>query len=161
MVSGLHASKPRGLYAVPLSVASLAAAAAAPLALPAPALAQHRGHAKRKHHKPPKFAGLKTAVTCLPGPSGPGRESSYRLSWEAASDEATPAAKIVYEVYQATTSGGENFAKPSYTSAPGATSFDTPELPSQTPFFFVVRARDRAGREDKNLLEREGENLCV
>lgn len=27
-------------------------------------------------------------------------------------------------------------------------------------FYFVVRARDRAGNEDSNKIEREGQNLC-
>ena len=62
--------------------------------------------AHRRHHAPPKFAGLQSAVTCIPGPIGPGRASSYTLSWEPASDEVTPASKIVYEVYQATTARG-------------------------------------------------------
>ena len=117
--------------------------------------------AHRRHHAPPKFAGLQSAVTCIPGPIGPGRASSYTLSWEPASDAVTPASKIVYEVYQATTARGENFARPTYRTAPGATSFATPPLSSTESFFFVVRARDRAGREDANRIERPGENLCV
>jgi hypothetical protein len=117
--------------------------------------------ARGRDHTPPVFAGLKSAVTCIPGPIGPGRTSSYHLGWEAASDDITPQRKIVYEVYQATAAGAENFAKPTYTTKPGATSFNTPRLPSEQYFFFVVRARDRAGNEDKNRAEREGENLCV
>jgi hypothetical protein len=125
------------------------------LALGAPA------QARRKDHTPPKFAGLKSAVTCIPGPVGAGRTSSYHLAWEAASDDATPSRKIVYEIYQATSPGGENFKRPTYTSARGATSFATPKLPSEQSFYFVVRARDRAGNEDSNKLERLGENLCL
>ncbi len=105
------------------------------------------------------FAGLKAATTCIGGPVGGGRTSSYHLSWEAAS-EKNRRARIVYEVYQATTPGGENFSTPTYTTAPGVTSFDTPQLP-ETTFYFVVRARDRAGHEDSNTVEREGQNLCV
>ena len=90
------------------------------------------------------------ATTCIGGPIGGGRTSSYHLSWEAAS-EKNKHPRIVYEVYQASVSGGENFSAPTYTSAPGATSFDTPQLPTEDTFFFVVRARDRRqGRREHN-----------
>jgi hypothetical protein len=36
-----------------------------------------------------------------------------------------------------------------------------PKLPSTETFYFVVRARDGAGNEDSNTVEREGLNLCV
>jgi hypothetical protein len=117
--------------------------------------------ARPKDRIPPTFAGLKSATTCIPGPIGEGRTSSYHLSWEAATDNVTPSSKIVYNVYQATTAGGENFSQPTYTTAAGVTSFDTPQLPSGKTFYFVVRARDRAGNEDSNTIEREGQNLCV
>ena len=114
-----------------------------------------------KDHTPPTFAGLKSATTCIPGPIGGGRTTSYHLSWDPATDDVTPSSEIVYDVYQATTSGGENFATPTYTTPPGATSFDTPQLPTDKYFYFVVRARDQAGNRDSNLVEREGANLCV
>ena len=117
--------------------------------------------ARRQDPVPPKFAGLKSATTCIPGPIGPPRTSSYHLTWEAATDNVTPSSKIVYNVYQATTAGGEDFSKPTYTTAPGVTSFDTPQLPSEKYFYFVVRARDNAGNEDSNTIERQGQNLCV
>jgi hypothetical protein len=111
---------------------------------------------------PPKFAGLKSATTCIPGPIGPGRTSRYHLRWDPATDNRTPSSQIVYDVYQARKSGGEDFTKPTYTTAPGATSFDTPPLPSGNyNYYFVVRARDRAGNRDSNTVERRGVNLCV
>ena len=58
----------------------------------------------------PVFAGLEQATTCIPGPIGKGRSSSYRLSWKSASDNVTPAGAIVYDIYQATKSGGEDFS---------------------------------------------------
>jgi hypothetical protein len=125
------------------------------LVVVAPAQAGH------KDTTPPTFAGLKSATTCIPGPIGEGRTSGYHLAWEAATDDFTPSSKIVYNVYQATTAGGENFSQPTYTTAPGATSFDTPQLSSTKTFYFVVRARDKAGNEDSNTVEREGQNLCV
>jgi CARDB len=110
---------------------------------------------------PPAFSGLKSAVTCIPGPVGESRQSSYRLEWDSALDNVTPTSKIVYDVYQATTEDGEDFTRSTYVSAPGATSLTTPPLPSDRGYFFVVRARDRAGNRDKNRVERPGQNLCL
>lgn len=112
-------------------------------------------------HSPPKFAGLKSATTCVPGPIGGGRTTSYHLAWDPASDDVTPPSEIVYDVYQATSPGGEDFSVPTYTTPPGATSFDTPQLQTDKYFYFVVRARDQAGNEDSNTVERQGQNLCV
>jgi len=109
---------------------------------------------------PPKFAGLKSATTCVPGPIG-GQSTSYHLGWEAATDNVTPSTKIVYDIYQATSPGGEDFSAATYTTRRGATSFVTPPLPADKLFYFVVRARDRAGNRDSNQVERQGVNLCV
>lgn len=111
---------------------------------------------------PPVFAGLASAVTCLPGPSGgPTRLSSYRLTWSGATDDVTPPGALVYDVYVANVPGGENFAAPTYTTAAGATAFSTPPLPDDRAYYFVVRARDRAGNEDRGTAERRGTNLCL
>ena len=85
----------------------------------------------------------------------------YGLQWQPATDDSTPASKIVYDIYQATAPGGEDFAKPTYTSDPGVTSFGTPPLPDDAAYYFVVRARDKAGNRDTNRVERVGMNLCV
>ena len=138
-----------------VSLRLLVVAVAALLVASAPA------QARWKDHTPPVFAGLKSATTCIPGPIGPGTTSSYHLSWDPATDNVTPSRKIVYEVYQAATAGSEDFSMPTYTTVRGVTSFDTPQLPTDKYFYFVVRARDRAGNEDSNTIEREGQNLCV
>ena len=117
--------------------------------------------AKRRDHTPPKFAGLKSATTCVPGPVGGGRTTSYTLRWDVATDNVSPSSTIVYLVYQANAPGSEDFSTPTYTTAAGATSFATPPLPADKPVYFVVRARDRAGNIDRNTVEREGQNLCV
>src|SRR5438034_8758836 len=117
--------------------------------------------AKRADETPPTFAGLKSATTCIPGPIGGGRTAAYDLKWDAAMDDVSPSKKIVYDVYQANTSGGEDFTNPNYTTSAGATSFRTPPLPTDRDFYFVVRARDKAGNSDSNKVEREGQNLCV
>ena len=109
---------------------------------------------------PPTFSGLKSATTCVPGPIC-GQSASYQLSWDPATDDVTPSKMIVYDIYQATKSGGEDFASATYTTGRGATSFTTPPLPADELFYFVVRARDRAGNRDANQVEREGVNLCV
>ena len=110
---------------------------------------------------PPTFAGLKSATTCVPGPIGGGRTTSYHLSWDPATDNRTPSSQIVYDVYQASAAGGEDFSAPTYTTPAGATSFDTPPLRTDKAFYFVVRARDKAGNSDSNKVERQGQNLCV
>src|SRR5438309_3444236 len=117
--------------------------------------------AKRKDHTPPTYAGLKSATTCVPGPTGGGRTTSYNLTWDAATDDVSPSSTIVYLVYQANAPGSEDFSTPTYTTAAGATSFATPPLPADKPVYFVVRADDQAGNIDRNAVEREGQNLCV
>jgi hypothetical protein len=117
--------------------------------------------AKRKDHAPPTYAGLKSATTCVPGPIGGGRTTSYTLTWDAATDNVSPSNTIVYLVYQADAPGSEDFSTPTYTTAAGMTSFATPPLPAGKPVYFVVRAQDQAGNIDRNTVEREGENLCA
>ena len=114
----------------------------------------------RKAH-PPVFAGLEAATTCLAGPVGPPRSSPYYLRWSAATDDRTPQKQIVYDVYQATGAMKEDFAKPTYTTAPGVTSFSTPPLTSAETWYFVVRARDAEGNRDANTVEHAGQNICL
>jgi len=111
----------------------------------------------------PTFAGLISATTCpspTPAPRVLPRPNSYTLTWKAATDPVTPSAQIVYDIFVATTSGAENYAQPSYTTAAGATSFVTPATARNTALFFVVRARNAAGHEDRNTVEREGVTQC-
>lgn len=109
---------------------------------------------------PPTFAGLKSAVACTPGPQREGQTTPYSLSWNHATDNVTPSSQIVYDVYMSTRAGGEDFARPTWTTTPGVTSFKTPGLASHGSFYFVVRARDRAGNEDHNRVERQGIDAC-
>ena len=110
---------------------------------------------------PPTFAGLKSAVTCIPGPAGGDRTSSFHLTWTTAKDNVTPASRIVYDIYQARAPGAENFSRATYTTRRGATQFSTPPLETTETYYFVVRARDAAGNRDRNRRERPGRNLCV
>jgi hypothetical protein len=109
----------------------------------------------------PTFAGLVSATSC-PSPIGQAipRPNSYTLVWNAATDPVTPSSQIVYEIFVATTSGGEDYAQPSSTTAPGATSYLAQSPASTGPLFFVVRARNAAGHEDQNTVEREGVTHC-
>jgi hypothetical protein len=109
---------------------------------------------------PPTFAGLQTATTCVPGPIG-GQSAGYVLRWDPATDDVTPSTKILYDIYQATAPGAENFSSATYTTRRGATTFTTPPLAADKLFYFVVRARDRAGNRDSNHVELLGVNLCV
>jgi hypothetical protein len=110
---------------------------------------------------PPAFAGIETATACTPGAQRPGQTTPFTLTWAPATDNVTPTAKIVYDVYESGTAGGEDFSRPSWTTAPGVTSFQTPGLPSHGTFYFVVRARDEAGNEDGNTVERLGSDPCL
>jgi hypothetical protein len=110
---------------------------------------------------PPTFAGLQSAAACTPGPQRPGQTTPFTLAWQAATDNVTPSSAIVYDVYLASTPGGEDFSKPTWTTDPGVTTYRTPGLPSHGTFYFVVRARDQAGNEDQNKVERRGLDPCV
>jgi CARDB protein len=110
---------------------------------------------------PPVFAGLKQALTCIAGPISPGRSSTYRLNWAPASDNSTPPSQIVYDIYQANSPGGENFATPTYSATAGATTFTTPLLTAADDYYFVVRARDQSGNRDSNRVERQAVNQCL
>lgn len=93
---------------------------------------------------PPSFRGV-TAATA---------QSSSRidLSWEPATDNVTPASQLTYLVYMASSAGGQNFQAPSFTTAPGATSYSVTGLNPATTYYFVVRCSD-GGTRDANSVE--------
>jgi hypothetical protein len=92
---------------------------------------------------PPVFAGV-TSITDI-------MTSSVQLNWSPATDIETP---IVYLVYDATSSGAEDFvAAPALTTPAGATSAVVMNLASATMYYFVVRAEDAAGNIDSNTAE--------
>lgn len=93
---------------------------------------------------PPAFAGA-ASTTAAP--------SSVTVKWNAATDDHTDPTQITYLVYQATAAGGENFTSPSFTTAPGATSYTAGKLAVNTTYYFVVRAQDLAGNVDQNKVE--------
>lgn len=110
---------------------------------------------------PPTFAGLESAYYCHGGPGDHGDEpASFQLTWQDATDDATPASQIVYDIFVASLPDGEDFSHPNWTTSPGATNYKTPPLPSNSAFF-VVRARDQAGNSDQNAVELAGKNACL
>jgi hypothetical protein len=110
---------------------------------------------------PPRFGGIKAATACTPGPQRPGETTPFNLAWDAATDDATPSSQVVYDIYLGATPGSEDFNNPTWTTPPGATMYRRPGLPSHGTFYFVVRARDRAGHEDRNTVERRGVDPCL
>lgn len=104
----------------------------------------------------PTFAGLQSATTCPTVTKKVAPKSrTYSLKWSPATDPVTPSSKIVYDIYYSATSGGENYSTPSWKTLPGATSY-TVQISGFGAAYFVVRARDQAGHEDHNTVERVG-----
>ena len=50
-------------------------------------VASPRVEGRRRDRRPPVFAGLESATTCIPGPIGAGSTASYRLAWQPARDK--------------------------------------------------------------------------
>ncbi len=110
----------------------------------------------------PTFGGLQSATTTCPGAapihsSPPGK--TYTLSWLAATDPVTPSSGIVYDIFFAATPGAENFSSPTWTTAPGAAAYSG-QLATSGSAYFVVRARDQAGHEDANTVEKLAVPSC-
>lgn len=100
---------------------------------------------------PPTFGGLVSATSTS--------STDISLSWSAATDDVTASSNMVYLIYMSTTSGGENFASPSFTTQAGATSFTATGLSPATTYYFVARAKDEAGNIDANTVEKPATTL--
>ena len=100
---------------------------------------------------PPVFAGLATASGLS--------DTTIGLTWAAATDDYSPPAQIVYDIFTASAAGGETLSSPTYTSDPGATSFVITGLLPQTQEYIVVRARDQAGKQTLVRAANSGEAL--
>ena len=120
-----------------------------------------RFHVRRRDVSPPDFAGLTSATACTPGAQRPGETTPFHLRWKPATDNLTPSDQIVYQVFEASRASGEDFSTPTWTTPPGVRTFTTPGLPSHGSFYFVARARDRAGNVDDNTVERRGVDPCL
>ena len=96
----------------------------------------------------PTFAGA-SALTVQSG-------ISLTLNWGSATDNVTSSANIVYQIYRATTSAGQNFAVPLATTSAGITSYADTSATGATKYYYVVRAKDQAGNRDTNTAEVSG-----
>jgi hypothetical protein len=92
----------------------------------------------------PSFGGATSATPAL---------GAIALNWNAASDDRSAATSLVYQIFQASAAMGENYATPTLTTAPGATTHKVTGLTANTKYYFVVRAKDEAGNVDKNTTE--------
>ncbi len=94
----------------------------------------------------PRFDGLVSAVATS--------SSTIELEWFAAEDDVTPEPEIIYYVYLASVSGGQDFSTPSLITLPGMDGFTISGLnPGQT-YYIVVRAKDGDGITDGNGVEK-------
>ncbi len=90
----------------------------------------------------PLFGGLLTATD-------DGTGGSVTLNWNPATDPSTP---IDYNIYIATTSMGQNFLVPNYTTQ--LTTYQAGGLDDGVQYYFIVRAQDSLGYEETNTVER-------
>ena len=102
----------------------------------------------------PSFAGV-TSATVL-------SDSEIALTWTAATDYMTPPSGIVYDICVSAASGScaANFIA-AQTTAAGDTSSTMTDLTARTAYFFVVRARNAVGKEDKNTVEVSAQTCAV
>jgi len=76
-------------------------------------------------------------------------EGGIKLSWTASSSGDV----AQYNIYKATSSGGQNYSNPTYTVSTGTTTYtDTSTTDGQT-YYYVVRAQDAAGNIETNTNE--------
>jgi len=110
---------------------------------------EHSGNTK-SDDTPPIFAGA-AAVTGL-------NATSVQVTWQAASDDFG-ASTLIYDVYFATSPGGQNWVSPSQTVPNGGTSATFTGLVRSTPYYAVVRVRDPDGNAEYNTNEASGSTL--
>lgn len=94
----------------------------------------------------PAFEGAQTVELASDG-------KSMKVNWAAATDDITPKEKIVYDIYVAKSSKGQEFSTPSHTSAAGAVNMEITGLDEKEFYYVIVRARDLAGNRDENTKE--------
>ena len=95
--------------------------------------------------RPPQFAGC-SGVTA--------GSKALLVSWAAATDESTAASAISYEIFVATSAGGQAFGGAPKVSVKNRTSLFVRDLVPATAYYVVCRARDEAGNSDQNTAEK-------
>jgi hypothetical protein len=101
---------------------------------------------------PPQGAPTFGGITSL----SPASTTSLLVTWDPASDPATPASEMAYAIYVATTAKGEIFDASHAVQIAGQTWFMLSGLTTGKPYFVVVRAINKAGIEDINAIELSG-----
>jgi len=76
--------------------------------------------------------------------------NGIQLTWTASSPETDVAQ---YDIYRATTSGGQSYTSPAYTVSVGTTSYTDTTVTDGLTYYYVVRARDAAGNIETNTSE--------
>ena len=92
---------------------------------------------------PPTFGGLESVTDT-------NFAATLELSWSAATDENP----VSYNIYMSTSSGGQNFGTPDYTTS--GTTLKANGLTNGQTYYFVVRAEDIRGNEETNTVEESG-----
>jgi predicted phage tail protein len=82
-------------------------------------------------------------------------DANIVLSWDPASDDATPPEEIAFAIYSGAQTGGEDFSTPYAFTPAGATGAVVSNLASTQTYFWVVRAVDGSGNQDANTVEKE------
>lgn len=95
---------------------------------------------------PPTFGGLESATALSTTEVG--------LQWSDATDDVTLSSEIVYLIYMALVSGGQDFNTPTAMTDPGVIDYSVSGLSPETMYCYVVRAKDEAGNTDSNTIER-------
>jgi len=71
--------------------------------------------------------------------------SQINLTWNAATDNASSSANLVYEICQSITTGGCNTFTVNYTTSAGVLSYNVMSLSPLTAYYFKARAKDGVG----------------
>ena len=90
----------------------------------------------------PTFSGVSSATAT-------GNTGEVTLTWTAATDESSP---IYYNIYRATTSGGQTYSSWTYQTS-ATTTYTATSLTDGQEYFFVVRAEDTGGLEENNTAQ--------
>lgn len=77
-------------------------------------------------------------------------DDGIQLSWTASSPETDVSQ---YNIYRATTSGGENYSSPTYTVSAGTTTYTDTSTTDGVTYYYVVRAQNAAGNIETNTNE--------
>ncbi len=98
---------------------------------------------------------LDTTAPTFGGVSGltASNSNTIKVSWGPAIDNVSSSLDFTYLIYIATSTGSQNFSATNYITPQGVTSYTISGLSSNTTYYVVTRALDRAGNIDTNTNE--------